>query len=140
MTLGMVRTMGTTIGGVDASCVQRHNVYTRTSITAEGFLVVMSNIPHGTTGGYGNHKCRCDACKKAHRIACLSSNKAYRERNVARGLTTQGKLRVRRPNGKEPSHGTYARYQWRKDPCRCEACRSANAEYRYWHNKRKRAG
>lgn len=25
----------------------------------------MTSIPHGTTGGYANHRCRCHACRRA---------------------------------------------------------------------------
>jgi hypothetical protein len=27
---------------------------------------VMGHIPHGTTGGYTNHRCRCRRCRDAH--------------------------------------------------------------------------
>lgn len=33
--------------------------------------------PHGTSGGYTNHRCRCDLCKKAWREA----HKAYLDKH-----------------------------------------------------------
>lgn len=30
-------------------------------------------------------------------------------------------------NRTTPPHGTLSRYQWRTKPCRCQACRAANA-------------
>ncbi|MET0786951.1 MAG: hypothetical protein ABWY25_09610 [Paenisporosarcina sp.] len=103
--------------------------------------LMMKEIPHGTVNGYDNYNCRCDACREANRIACAPRQKAYRKRNLARGLTAHGKLRTRRSPGQAPPHGTYLRYQWRKDPCRCDACREANTEYKYQYNqKRRKAG
>jgi hypothetical protein len=33
--------------------------------------------------------------------------------------------RGKRAPGEEPPHGTEARYGWRRDPCRCDDCRTA---------------
>ena len=38
-------------------------------------------------------------------------------------------MAVARPPGPEPSHGTRNRYQLRRDPCRCPACKGANTAY-----------
>lgn len=38
-----------------------------------------SNVPHGTTGGYRNHKCRCVPCTSAQRKAVAE----YRARRSA---------------------------------------------------------
>jgi hypothetical protein len=38
-----------------------------------------------------------------------------------------------RPAGPLPEHGTRARYQLRGTPCRCDACREANADYVIQH-------
>lgn len=37
-------------------------------------------IPHGTVSGYGNHKCRCDDCKKAN----SEYYKIYHQKNKER--------------------------------------------------------
>jgi hypothetical protein len=34
----------------------------------------MNDIPHGTANGYNNYKCRCDACREAHRIRMNNYN------------------------------------------------------------------
>jgi hypothetical protein len=45
-----------------------------------------------------------------------------RERTI--GAVTRGRVAVA-----VPSHGTRARYNQRGEPCRCEACKAANARY-----------
>lgn len=65
---------------------------------------------HGTTNGYGNHGCRCDACKEANRI------------NHAEYMATvrkTGQL-AQRAN---IVHGTSYRYDV---GCRCDPCREAH--------------
>lgn len=65
---------------------------------------------HGTANGYGNLRCRCDACREAHR-----KNHA---RYMARVRTT-GQL----VNGQDVLHGTSYRYDV---GCRCDMCREAH--------------
>jgi len=56
-------------------------------------------------------------------------------RHFVNGMPTDAPRRKRAP-GEEPPHGTEARYNWRRDPCRCDDCRAAMNEAR---NARKRA-
>lgn len=65
---------------------------------------------HGTTNMYSNHKCRCDACRRAHNLACARRKRA----NVGLEL----------PEGM--SHGNKNSYQ---RGCRCDLCRRAHANY-----------
>lgn len=45
-------------------------------------MSIKCNEPwHGTTGGYGNHGCRCAQCRDVWRIAC----KKYKAGRIARG-------------------------------------------------------
>lgn len=39
-----------------------------------------------------------------------------------------------------PEHGTRARYGWKKDPCRCKACRAANTQWQQDYRDSKNAG
>ena len=39
----------------------------------------MSNIPHGTAGGYSKHRCRCEHCRKAWRESHLRYMRAHPE-------------------------------------------------------------
>ena len=67
-----------------------------------GHVLVGSKIPHGTSGGYTNWKCRCASCRKAHtaewmrryherlkhdptfkRNRAASQRKSYRKRHPA---------------------------------------------------------
>lgn len=76
-------------------------------------------IPHGTAGGYTNHKCRCDDCKRAFADAMWKANRKRRERGLPPGA---------------PQHGTangYGNYG-----CRCDLCLDARRKDRL---ERKRA-
>lgn len=70
---------------------------------------------HGTTNGYGNLGCRCDACRKANR----ENHARYMERVRASGALVTPDAR----------HGTSYRYDV---GCRCDDCRDA-------HNAKSRA-
>lgn len=72
----------------------------------------MENIPHGTDTGYDHHRCRCDECRKAHRV-------------VVRARTER-----RRLNLTEEDHGKVSSYQ--HCGCRCELCKKAWREYMQW--------
>lgn len=66
-------------------------------------------VPHGTDGGYSNHKCRCPDCRAAH-AAYLAD---YR-----------GRIRASTPFHKIP-HGNngYCNYA-----CRCLTCTDAHRD------------
>lgn len=64
---------------------------------------------HGSANGYGNHGCRCDACREANRL----NHAAYMARVRATGQLASGDV----------SHGTSYRYDV---GCRCDACREAH--------------
>jgi hypothetical protein len=66
---------------------------------------------HGTANGYGNHRCRCEACRAANR----ASHREYIARKRASGVVLG-------------RHGSSLAYD---TGCRCKACREA-------HNKRSR--
>lgn len=75
---------------------------------------------HGTTNGYGNLGCRCDACREAHRI----NHRKYMDRMRAEGRTLG-------------RHGTALSYD---SGCRCDDCREAhNAKSREYKRARKAA-
>lgn len=63
---------------------------------------------HGTTNGYGNLGCRCEACRAAHR----ASHAAYLARQRAAG-------RIIGAHGSEVAYET---------GCRCEPCRTRHNE------------
>ena len=64
---------------------------------------------HGTVNGYGNLRCRCEACREAN----SNHHREYMLRVVASGeLATPGAL-----------HGTSYRYDV---GCRCPECRAAH--------------
>ena len=46
----------------------------------------LDGIPHGTAGGYNNHKCRCDAC----RAAGAEYQRDYRAARRASGAPVRG--------------------------------------------------
>ena len=62
--------------------------------------------------------------RDAKRARDRRASAAYRARR------RQDAPRKRRARGEEPPHGTSARYEWRQDPCRCQACRDKYAERR----------
>ena len=66
---------------------------------------------HGTTNGYGNLGCRCEACREAHRQNHNRYMKKVRE---------SGQLL-----GDAAKHGTSYRYDV---GCRCDECREAHNE------------
>lgn len=47
--------------------------------------------------------------------------------------------RTKRAAGEEPPHGTYERYQWRADPCRCDDCRTTMNAYQRARKRARRA-
>lgn len=63
----------------------------------------------GTSGGYTNHQCRCDACRAAWTSAC-SRSKANRVASY--------------DGSKCGKYTTYNNYG-----CRCDACRRAWADH-----------
>jgi hypothetical protein len=65
---------------------------------------------HGTVNGYGNHFCRCDACRAAH---C-----AYHAKYMAKVRQTKELVKCR-----DVLHGTPYRYDV---GCRCSECRAAH--------------
>jgi len=71
----------------------------------------MSDIPHGTSGGYTNYACRCEPCTQAHTI-CLGKGRAKR---LAGRVMRDGRL-----YHPDVTHGTknaYGNYGCRCDPC-----------------------
>lgn len=64
---------------------------------------------HGTTNGYGNLGCRCDACREAHR---RNHNLYMRRVRATKGLVQRG-----------ATHGSSYRYDV---GCRCDPCREAH--------------
>ena len=54
---------------------------------------------HGTSGGYTNHGCRQECCRKAWREYRKERGyqKRYRDRLIAAGLSTAGTFTVRIP-------------------------------------------
>lgn len=69
---------------------------------------------HGTSGGYTNHKCRCDLCR-------LAWNKYCREMRARRGR----RFLVEAGEGDHGKEKTYQR------GCSCPKCKSAHARYSY---------
>lgn len=82
----------------------------------------MTETWHGTTGGYTNHGCRCDRCRKA-------TTDYHRERRWATGRSRPFDQYLRERYPDPPPHGTETRYtsKWR---CRCDLCRQASAQAR----------
>lgn len=71
---------------------------------------------HGTSGGYGNHKCRCDDCREAHRVACSDR----KENRLAERVDVNGVMIHPRA-----THGTANGY--RNYGCRCDPCVAAGS-------------
>ena len=61
---------------------------------------------HGTSNGYGNHGCRCNACRAAHAAAHSAYIKRKRETGEILG-----------------AHGSSVAYD---TGCRCDVCRLAH--------------
>ena len=68
-------------------------------------------IEHGTAGGYRNHKCRCQPCTEAHRIAHTASIERLRAKVAA------GEVEI--PHGTQNAYANYG--------CRCVPCTGAHA-------------
>lgn len=66
---------------------------------------------HGTTNGYVNLGCRCEACRESWAATC------QRMKDQRRGTLSPEDAR----------HGRYATYTNYR--CRCESCRAAKREY-----------
>lgn len=67
-------------------------------------------IPHGTAGGYTNHRCSCKRCKEAFATACY----------VARMRRGREVLEPGDPRHGQNGYGNYN--------CRCDICRAGHAE------------
>jgi len=74
---------------------------------------------HGTSNGYGNHGCRCDACRSAH--AAAHSAYIKRQREAGRVMGT---------------HGSSLAYD---TGCRCDECRLAHNARSVEKKRRQRA-
>lgn len=73
---------------------------------------------HGTTNGYGNLGCRCDACKEANRVGHAKYMAQARAHRRELG-----------------EHGSSLRYD---TGCRCDECREAhNAKSREYKRSRR---
>lgn len=66
---------------------------------------------HGTSGGYNNHKCRCEPCRLAWNKYC----REYRERKRRAFVA-----------GVDDVHGTSSMYQ---KGCGCPMCKAGHARY-----------
>lgn len=64
-------------------------------------------VPHGTAGGYSNHRCRCTDCRAAHAKACADRKKRRRDETPFDQV----------PHG-ENGYGNYL--------CRCPTCKDAH--------------
>lgn len=70
---------------------------------------------HGTRNGYGNRKCRCDACRAANALYQKALKKKY-----ATGRDRDGVIKTRSRHGRLSTYGL---------GCRCAECTSANTDY-----------
>jgi hypothetical protein len=70
---------------------------------------------HGTAGGYSNHDCRCDDCRRANT-----------EFHDAGGYQIAYRHRVRSRPVPDHVHGTIGGYT--HYACRCDSCRAAQRE------------
>jgi hypothetical protein len=68
--------------------------------------------PHGTIGGYTNHRCRCEHCRRV--AAAYQADRTARKRKA--GIPPD-----------HPAHGTWNGYN--NYGCRCEPCRVARSAY-----------
>ena len=62
----------------------------------------MSNIPHGTAGGYSNHRCRCEQCRKAWREAHLRYMRAHPEQQEKNRIRTRAYYAAKREQSTGP--------------------------------------
>lgn len=67
-------------------------------------------IPHGTSGGYTNHRCRCDACR-------LAWNEVVTKRRKKLADAWDGTPDPSLKHGLASTYGNYG--------CRCEDCKKA---------------
>jgi hypothetical protein len=72
-------------------------------------------VPHGTSGGYSNYKCRCDPCR-------IAWNKLCNDRKKKKWESWDGKPDV------ELIHGLEATYQ--NHGCRCQECKTGMSNRR----------
>jgi integrase len=95
-----------------------------------GMWVVMLYL--GLRPGEASGLSRADVDAKASVI--------HVRRSLKRGVG--GQLFIgKRASGEEPPHGTEVRYKWRRDPSRCDDCRTAaNAGRSARHRARVRSG
>lgn len=90
----------------------------------------------GTSGGYSNHRCRCDACTAANRAALnayMAAHPEQRAKKLARdraGRLAQG-MTPRPPRVPDPRCpiGYGNRNGYIRHGCRCDYCRAAHAAY-----------
>lgn len=100
------------------------NLPTTTSGPHPSKVEDMDTVPHGTLSGYNHHRCRCDAC----RAASSRSRLHYRRANPATDIQSRQSRAARLAAGELPEvpHGVYSTYvEYR---CRCDLCRTANAD------------
>ena len=74
----------------------------------------MSDTWHGTSGGYSNHKCRCEPCRKAHMVT-LAKGRA--KRHAGRVMRDGRLYHPGVTHGTKNAYGNYG--------CRCEPCTAA---------------
>lgn len=81
---------------------------------------------HGTTNGYGNHGCRCDACRQANTAYMKERGfGGYAKNKCACGNLKRVPARQCREcvdRERAADHGTESRYS---SGCRCDECRTA---------------
>lgn len=126
-----------------AACKAAHNEYHRTNrairvakAKEQGTSLYLMRAPtaatgdeawHGTTNGYGYHKCRCERCKAANTKYLGGLKRARitkrREADAAAGAGPN----PMRGTGLEPWHGTTNGYDYHD--CRCDRCRAAQQQY-----------
>ena len=77
----------------------------------------MSNVEHGRSGTYTNHRCRCQDCRRAH-------SKVIRDRKAVRHsmrVEVGGRLvAAHLPDDKHGNPNTYSNWG-----CRCAECTEA---------------
>ncbi|MCD6056536.1 MAG: hypothetical protein K0R44_8 [Thermomicrobiales bacterium] len=93
----------------------------------------------GTSGGYGNHHCRCDACRAAN----AAMAKDWRDRNAERSRAVKARWRRKMGMAERPPVvrnpdcplGYGSRTGYTRHGCRCDLCREGNNRY---HRERRR--